>query len=115
VPDKGNRYSPEFKEQAARKVVDGPLPIVRVARELGINESTLGFWVKDYRKKLARQPFPSDMHSNPDPVHRSAAAARSASWWRRSAQQHGDSPASSSLCLASLAAEYVLHTEESES
>jgi transposase len=61
VPGKGNSYSPEFKEQAAKKVVDGPLPIVKVARELGINESTLGFWVKDYRKKIARQPFPPDM------------------------------------------------------
>lgn len=61
MPGKGNRYSPEFKEQAARKVVDNSLPIVKVARELGINESTLGFWVKDYRKKLSRQPLPPDM------------------------------------------------------
>ena len=61
MPGKGNRYSPEFKEQAARKVVDNSLPIVQVARELGINESTLGFWVKAYRKKLSSQPLPADM------------------------------------------------------
>jgi transposase len=61
VPGKPNRYSPEFKEQAAKKVVDNSLPIVKVARELGINESTLGFWVKDYRNKIARQPLPPDM------------------------------------------------------
>lgn len=61
MPGKGSRYSPEFKEQAARKVVDNSLPIVKVARELGINESTLGFWVKDYRKKLSRLPLPPDM------------------------------------------------------
>lgn len=61
MPGKKNRYSPEFKEQAAKKVVDNSLPIVKVARELGINESTLGFWVKDYRNKLARQPLPPDM------------------------------------------------------
>jgi transposase-like protein len=61
VPAKGNRYSPEFKEQAARKVVDNSLPIIKVARELGINESTLGFWVKAYRKKLSTQPLPADM------------------------------------------------------
>ena len=58
---KAKRYTPEFKEQAARKVVDNSQPIVKVARELGINESTLGFWVKDYRNKLARQPLPPDM------------------------------------------------------
>ena len=61
MPGKGKRYSPEFKEQAARKVVDNSLPIAQVARELGVNDTTLGFWVKDYRKKLAGQPLPPDM------------------------------------------------------
>jgi len=61
VPGRGKRYTPEFKEQAARKVIDNSLPIAQVARELGINDTTLGFWVKDYRKKLAGQPLPPDM------------------------------------------------------
>ena len=61
MPGRGKRYTPEFKEQAARKVVDNSLPIAQVARELGINDTTLGFWVKDYRKKLAGQPLPPDM------------------------------------------------------
>lgn len=61
MPGKSKRYTPEFKEQAARKVVDNSLPIAQVARELGINDTTLGFWVKDYRKKLAGQPLPQDM------------------------------------------------------
>jgi len=61
VPGKSKRYTPEFKEQAARKVVDNSLPIAQVARELGVNDTTLGFWVKDYRKKLAGQPLPQDM------------------------------------------------------
>jgi transposase len=60
VPGKGKRYTPEFKEQAARKVVDNSLPIAQVARELGVNDTTLGFWVKDYRKKLSSQPLPAD-------------------------------------------------------
>ena len=61
MPGKGKRYSPEFKEEAARKVVDNSLPIAQVARELDVNDTTLGFWVKDYRKKLAGQPLPPDM------------------------------------------------------
>jgi len=61
VPGKAKRYTPEFKDQAARKVVDNSLPIAQVARELGINDTTLGFWVKAYRKKLAGQPLPTDM------------------------------------------------------
>ena len=61
MPGKAKRYTLEFKEQAARKVVDNSLPIAQVARELGVNDTTLGFWVKDYRKKLAGQPLPPDM------------------------------------------------------
>jgi transposase-like protein len=58
VPGKLKRYSLEFKEQAARQVVDKSLPIAQVARELGVNDTTLGFWVKAYRKNLAGQPIP---------------------------------------------------------
>ncbi len=61
MPGKGKRYSPEFKEQAARKVVDSSLPIAQVARELGVNDTTLGFWVKAYRKQRAGQPLPEGM------------------------------------------------------
>jgi len=32
-----------------------------VARELNINDTTLGFWVKAYRKKLSGQSLPPDM------------------------------------------------------
>jgi transposase len=58
---KGKVYTPEFKEQAVKRVIDNSLPIAQVARELGINDTTLGFWVKDYRKKLDRQPLPPEM------------------------------------------------------
>jgi hypothetical protein len=55
------RYSPEFKEQAAKKVIDNSLPIAQVARELGVNDTTLGFWVKAYRKRIAGDPLPPGM------------------------------------------------------
>ena len=58
---KGKTYTPEFKEQAVKRVVDSSLPIAQVARELGINDTTLGFWVKAYRKKLTGQPVAVDM------------------------------------------------------
>ncbi len=61
MPGKAKRYTPEFKEQAARKVVDNSLPIAQVARELGVNDTTLGFWVKAYRKQCAGQPLPAGM------------------------------------------------------
>lgn len=61
MSEQPKRYSPEFKEQAARKVIDNSLPIARVARELGVNDTTLGFWVKAYRKKIAGEPLPAEM------------------------------------------------------
>jgi transposase len=67
VPEKAKRYTPEFKEQAARKVVVNSLPIAQVARELGVNDTTLGFWVKAYRKQCAGQPLPAGM---PEEEHR---------------------------------------------
>jgi transposase-like protein len=46
VPGKPKHYTPEFKEQAVKKVVGSspPRAIAEVARELNINDATLGFW-----------------------------------------------------------------------
>ena len=50
---KYRKFSPEFREEAARMVVETSRPIVDVARELGINETSLGNWVRAYRQKHA--------------------------------------------------------------
>src|SRR6266516_6198298 len=42
-------------------VVDSSRPIAHVAREIGVNETTLGYWVKDYREKHAGDEPPLDM------------------------------------------------------
>jgi transposase len=52
VPKKPN-YSPEFREEAAKMVVDSSRPIAHVAREIKVNEATLGGWVKTFRDKHA--------------------------------------------------------------
>lgn len=46
-------YTPEFREEAAKMVVEASRPIARVAREIKVNEATLGGWVKSYRDKHA--------------------------------------------------------------
>lgn len=63
MPRKSKHYTPEFREQAVKLVVDSspPRTIASVARELDVNEVTLGFWVKAYRRELAGQPLPADM------------------------------------------------------
>ena len=50
---KYRKFTPEFREEAARMVVEASRPIAGVARELGINETSLGNWVRDYRKRHA--------------------------------------------------------------
>ena len=47
---KCSRYSPEFREAAAKEVVERSRSIAEVARELGVLEQTLGNWVKKYRE-----------------------------------------------------------------
>src|SRR3990172_7013185 len=43
------RFTPEFKEEAVRLVLEGSRPIAQVARQLAINEGTLGNWVAKFR------------------------------------------------------------------
>ncbi len=50
---KYRKFSPEFREEAARMVVETSRSIADVARELGINETSLGNWVRAYREKHA--------------------------------------------------------------
>ena len=48
---KYRKFTPEFREEAARMVVETSRPIADVARELGINETSLGNWVRAYREE----------------------------------------------------------------
>ncbi|MGW2223700.1 IS3 family transposase [Nonomuraea sp. NPDC001684] len=43
------QFSPEFKEEAVRMVLEGERTVASVAREFGINASTLGSWVNRHR------------------------------------------------------------------
>jgi transposase len=53
VAGKYRKFSPEFREEAARMVVETSRPIADVARELGVNETSLGNWVRAYRQDHA--------------------------------------------------------------
>jgi transposase-like protein len=58
VAGKNRTFSPEFREEAARMVVETSRAIADVARELGISETSLGSWVKAYREKHAEDEPP---------------------------------------------------------
>jgi transposase len=50
MPERRRKFSPEFRDEAAKMVIETNRPIAVVARELGINPGTLGNWVAAYRK-----------------------------------------------------------------
>ena len=50
MPEKRNRYDREFREGAVRIVEETGKPIAQVARDLGVNEGTLGNWVNRARE-----------------------------------------------------------------
>ncbi|HMH39523.1 MAG TPA: IS3 family transposase [Streptosporangiaceae bacterium] len=58
MPRAKKSFSPEFKEEAVKMVIETSRPIARVAKELGINEGTLGNWVGIYRREHAGEEPP---------------------------------------------------------
>jgi transposase len=51
--EKRRKYSPEYKAEAVRLVIEASRPIAEVAREIGVHEGTLGAWVNKYRTEHA--------------------------------------------------------------
>ena len=58
MPRQYSKYSPEFKDEAVKLVIESSRPIAQVARELGVNEGTLGNWVNLYRKQHVGEEEP---------------------------------------------------------
>lgn len=45
------KFTPEYRDEAVKLVIENGRPIADVARELGLNEGTLGNWVNKYRRE----------------------------------------------------------------
>ena len=56
-----HNYTPEFREEAVKMVVETSRPIAQVARELGIVEGTLGNWVNAYKREHVSDDPPLTM------------------------------------------------------
>ena len=44
-------FTPEYKDEAVKLVINTGRPVATVARELGINEQTLGRWVNSFKTR----------------------------------------------------------------
>ena len=56
-------YTPEYRVEAAHRVIDGNRRVAEVARELDLHENLLHTWVRDERRRMAA----AGAGSRPDP------------------------------------------------
>jgi transposase len=49
MPGRRRNFTPEFKDEAVKMVIESGRAIAEVAREIHVNEGTLGNWVNKYR------------------------------------------------------------------
>jgi transposase len=49
MPEQRRKFSPQFKAEAVQLVIETGKPVAEVARDLGVNDGTLGNWVKAWR------------------------------------------------------------------
>jgi transposase-like protein len=61
LANKYKKFSPEFREEVAKLVVEGNRSIAEVAREYGLGETTVGNWVKKYRAEHAEDEPPLEL------------------------------------------------------
>ena len=53
MPELRRTFTPEFKDEAVKMVIETSRPVAEVAREIRVNEGTLGSWVNKYRGEHA--------------------------------------------------------------
>jgi transposase len=58
VSERRRKYTPEYRAEAVKAVIETSRPIAQVARELGILEGTLGNWVAAWRRDHAGEEPP---------------------------------------------------------
>jgi putative transposase len=49
MQERRRKFTPEFKDEAVKMVIETSRPIAEIARDIHVNEGTLGNWVHKYR------------------------------------------------------------------
>jgi len=55
------KFTPEYKAEAVELVINSGRPVAEIARDLGINEGTLGNWVNMAKKRGELKEKPLDI------------------------------------------------------
>lgn len=58
MPKNRRSFTPEYKDEAAKLVVESSRSVASVAREIGVSEQTLRNWVNSYRQTHAGEEPP---------------------------------------------------------
>jgi transposase len=58
MPERRRKFSPEFRDEAVKMVIDTSRSIAEIARDIQVNEGTLGNWVSKYRIEHADEEPP---------------------------------------------------------
>ncbi len=56
--ERRQKFTASFKDEAVKMVIESSRPIADVAREIHVNEGTLGNWVNRYRREHAGEEPP---------------------------------------------------------
>src|SRR5664279_2156948 len=49
MQERRRKFTPEFRDEAVKMVIETSRPITEIARDIHVNEGTLGNWVNKYR------------------------------------------------------------------
>ena len=60
VSSSRKKYTPQYRQEAARLVIESGRPIAHVAKEIGVAEGLLGQWVKLERERQGSEDGRSD-------------------------------------------------------
>ena len=60
VSSSRKKYTPEYRQEAARLVIESGRPIADVVKEIGVGEGLLGRWVKIERERQGSDDGRSD-------------------------------------------------------
>lgn len=58
MPEKRRKFTPEFKDEAVKMVIESGRSIAEIAREIHVNEGTLGNWCAKHRAAHPEEETP---------------------------------------------------------